>query len=221
MSELKQNKGAIISAAIQKERSILRYYTSPGHCLFCKRIIEVNNQKVSDVKRKKFCNKRCAAKFNSKFIKRAEKRFNCVICGEFLERKRSPSGGLSRPMYCKSCLVIVRNGKSIIYKTKGDVFGGRLNWQSARSCIRRHAQLVYEKSGKPRCCYVCGYENHFEVCHKKSVSSFPENVLILEINSIENLVALCPNHHWEVDNGILVLEDISRDRLEAGTSGGS
>lgn len=35
------------------------------------------------------------------------------------------------------------------------------------------------------------------------VSVFDENTPIFEINSITNLIVLCPNHHWEYDNGIL------------------
>jgi len=55
-------------------------------------------------------------------------------------------------------------------------------------------------------CAICGYTNHYEICHIKSVSSFPPDALIVkEINNINNLIALCPNHHWEFDNDILKL----------------
>jgi predicted restriction endonuclease len=54
-------------------------------------------------------------------------------------------------------------------------------------------------------CEVCGYNTHVEVCHIKSVSSFSDDTLITEINSIDNLVGLCPNHHWEFDNGKIKL----------------
>jgi len=37
------------------------------------------------------------------------------------------------------------------------------------------------------------------------VSDFPDAALIAEINDIANLVALCPNHHWEFDHGVLTL----------------
>jgi len=38
------------------------------------------------------------------------------------------------------------------------------------------------------------------VCHIKAVSDFDENTPIVIINSIDNLMALCPNCHWEFDN---------------------
>ena len=48
-----------------------------------------------------------------------------------------------------------------------------------------------------------GYDKHYEVCHIKAVSDFSEDTPITVINHIDNLVALCPNHHWEFDNGLL------------------
>ena len=33
------------------------------------------------------------------------------------------------------------------------------------------------------------------------------NRLLTEINNIDNLVALCKTHHWELDNGYLVIEN--------------
>lgn len=88
----------------------------------------------------------------------------------------------------------------LIGKTKKEVFESHCNWQSARTTIRRHAVKVYDLSNKPKCCNLCGYSKHYEVCHIKSVSSFSDDIKVEEINSIDNLVALCPNCHWEFDN---------------------
>ena len=38
-----------------------------------------------------------------------------------------------------------------------------------------------------------------------AVSDFDDSALISEINSKDNLIALCPNHHWEYDHGLLKL----------------
>ena len=54
-------------------------------------------------------------------------------------------------------------------------------------------------------CAVCGYDKHVEIAHIKAVSEFSDDTTIKEINSIDNLIALCPNHHWEYDNGVLKL----------------
>lgn len=76
----------------------------------------------------------------------------------------------------------------------------RLNWQSWRGTIQKGARAVYKSSTKPKSCIVCGYDKTYEVAHIKSVSEFDEEALISDINNVDNLVALCPNHHWEFDH---------------------
>ena len=49
------------------------------------------------------------------------------------------------------------------------------------------------------------YNKHIEIAHKKAVSDFDDSATIAEINDINNLIALCPNCHWEFDNGLLKL----------------
>jgi len=39
-----------------------------------------------------------------------------------------------------------------------------------------------------------------------SMSEFSDDTLIKDINNTDNLVGLCPNHHWELDNGYLRLD---------------
>ena len=93
----------------------------------------------------------------------------------------------------------------ILDKTKGELFENRKNWQSARSSIQKIARSIYfENTVSPKC-EICGYTHHVEVAHIKPVSEFTETATIREINSIDNLIGLCPNHHWEYDNGILEL----------------
>lgn len=90
-------------------------------------------------------------------------------------------------------------------QTKGNLFSNRRNWQSARTAIRKSAEKVFEKSNKPYKCIICGYSKHVEIAHVKAVADFEDNVKVSEINNIDNLIALCPNHHWEYDNGLLKL----------------
>jgi len=93
----------------------------------------------------------------------------------------------------------------ILGKTKGELFEYRKNWQSARSAIQKSARAVYRSYyPKPKCA-ICGYSNCVEVAHIKAVSEFENDATIREINSVDNLIGLCPNHHWEYDNGILIL----------------
>lgn len=84
--------------------------------------------------------------------------------------------------------------------SKGDLFKRNKLWQTARSQIQKKARENYENSNKPKKCIVCGYDKHYEVAHIKAVSEFDNSALISEIDNIKNLIALCPNHHWEYDN---------------------
>ena len=77
-----------------------------------------------------------------------------------------------------------------------------------QSRIRDNSRNKYLASDKPKECLMCGYNKHFHVCHIKAVKDFDLSTLISEVNHIDNLIALCPTHHWEFDNGYLRLEDM-------------
>lgn len=172
-------RGGKMAAAIVKQKHIDSYLEHPNYWLYCNKMIEIGHQRVSYVKRKKFCNSICFAKFNNI---RAQKTQLKKVKREYLPKE------------------------SVLSQlTKKELFLTRKNWQSARSLIQRLARKKLISLGLLKECYVCGYTKHVEACHKKSVKDFSDITLIKEINSPENLVALCPNHHWEFDNGFLIL----------------
>lgn len=94
---------------------------------------------------------------------------------------------------------------SLLNRTKGELLSDRKNYQSYRSTIRKLAEKIYTDSGQKKVCAICGYDKHVEIAHIKAVSEFDDSATIAEINSLNNLIALCPNHHWEYDNGIITL----------------
>lgn len=119
------------------------------------------------------------------------------------------AGQTSKRKTCASCWLKIRNkGKPLADRTKGELFGSRKNWQSARTTIRKHAFDMFVASGAAKICRVCGYAAHVEIAHIVSVSSFPDAATLTLINATDNLIALCPNHHWEFDNGVLSVEDV-------------
>ncbi|MFD2718851.1 HNH endonuclease [Hymenobacter monticola] len=69
--------------------------------------------------------------------------------------------------------------------------------------IRSLARVAYRKSSRPKACAVCGYDTHYEVCHIKPINEFMPTDFVADVNRLNNLVALCPNHHWEFDHGLL------------------
>ena len=71
--------------------------------------------------------------------------------------------------------------------------------------IRINARKVMKKANIVYACKICGYNKYVEVCHIKAIAEFEPLALIREVNSLSNLAYLCPNHHWELDNGLLKL----------------
>jgi predicted restriction endonuclease len=63
---------------------------------------------------------------------------------------------------------------------------------------------------------MSGYDKHYDTCRIKEVKSFPGTVKISEINHISNLIALCKNHHWELDHGLMSKPDLAKIKLVAG-----
>lgn len=70
---------------------------------------------------------------------------------------------------------------------------------SAFALVRSRARSLAKKFGMSSC-EKCGYAKHVEIAHIKPISSFSEEVLLSVINSRDNLMALCPNCHWEYDH---------------------
>lgn len=202
------------SAATKRRRSLEAYMAAPNICRFCNdTILPQTGQKISQVRAKQFCDSTCAASLNNQTSpKRKPTRPSsgeCQTCGTTVQFKKRPKCGFYYRRFCEPCLRVhradVRGAGPTSNRTKGELFTSRGKYQSARSSIRRHAYNTFVTSGQPLECCICKYDKHVDVCHVVPVSSFSSESLISEINAISNLVAMCPNHHWEYDNGLLVL----------------
>lgn len=158
-----------------------------NNCLFCLK------EFVGDY-RKKFCNHTCAAHYNAKPID--NRTSVCVKCSHSFPLEKKDSGGFHPKKLCEVCFAEA----SFENQTKGSLYSRRKDWQSANSTLRKHSRKVYVASGRSQKCRVCEYDGHYEVCHIKPIKDFPDDAKVLEINAIDNLVALCRNHHWEHDN---------------------
>lgn len=182
MEELNRyQKAALVSSTKRRQKSLQEYYKNPNICKYCNKPIIVNGkQKVVEVRKKIFCNHSCSAIFNN--------------------QQRDIKTDLKKNKVLKSA-----RGKFefISGLTKKDLINKHGVYYKYRSVIRKHAHFIFNNHYEFQKCKVCGYDTHVEVCHIKSVSSFCDDTLITEINSIDNLIGLCPNHHWEFDNGLI------------------
>lgn len=144
----------------------------------------------------RFCSRSCSATVVNKESPKRGKIKKCKTCSVLI---------LSNHTFCKSCWPDrTRNDWSL--KTLADLQHKAKYQISAQ--VRILARQIYKKSKKPRQCFICGYNNHIEICHIKAIKDFDLLTAISIINDIDNLIALCPNHHWELDNGLIKPESI-------------
>lgn len=139
-----------------------------------------------ETKNPKFCSRSCSTIFNNKIHPKRKVEATCKICATPIPARKS---------YCIECNPNIKDWGNITYE---EVIGIRKYQKNSR--IRNLARVIYKKSDKPKCCSKCGYDKHYEVCHIKAIKSFNLNSKISEINNLDNLIALCPNCHWELDN---------------------
>lgn len=130
----------------------------------------------------------------------------CRTCSTRLDKKarQKVSSGLCRVCYNKlkgneNAKKLTRNFFNEKYAEKGNLH----RYAMFRAFVGRFARRKYLESSRPKFCIICGYDKHFEVCHVKSVEKFSDTTSVFEICDLYNLIALCPNHHWEFDNGLI------------------
>lgn len=164
-------------------------------CSNCKKTI---NKIKSQSKRSKsgnlFCSRSCSAIFNNKANPKRKNSNFCVKCNTSIR---------SDGKYCSTCY---KNHHYLEDKTLKEATLHRND--ANRYCnIRKGARKKYMKSDAIKSCAVCDYSKHIEICHIKDISKFSLDSTIGEVNSLDNLVALCRNHHWEMDHNCLSKEN--------------
>lgn len=139
-----------------------------------------------------YCSRSCSAVSNNKKYPKRSPEAICKDCGKSMRTTKRKS--------CDECYIPRKKVKDqTIAELKGD---GNAN-NSGYTQIRADARKSFRSSGRPMTCQQCGYDLHVEICHIKDISSFSDDTYIFIINDLSNLVTLCPNHHWEFDNGVI------------------
>ncbi len=146
-----------------------------------------------ETKNLKFCSRSCSATYNN--IHR-EKKLKCKNCG---------NPRTCKSWFCSNKCRIESQQKRTANVSKIELESRTKTKDGAYAQIIKMSRRVYMDSGKPKICAICGYDKHVEICHIKPVRDFIDEPIKV-INSIDNLIALCPNHHWEFDSGFLLLD---------------
>ena len=118
--------------------------------------------------------------------------YTCGFCSKHGTKEKKKG---DTPNYCNaSCRsknTMLMQHVEFLSKPKGSV---------SRVRIATTARARYDR---PMACVICGYNKAVDVCHIKDIKDFPNYATVLEINSQSNLIALCKNHHWELDHDML------------------
>ena len=152
-------------------------------------------------KRARFCSKACS---NKTCKRRKKKEVVCTYagCNNIVDYHTN--------LFCRTCKDLGRHfgrklqGKLINEITIKEYCAEKKSGANRFDNIRHRAKKQF-KNIKSEKCTKCSWPHHVEVCHIKSISSFPEDTLVSEVNKLENLVLLCPNCHWLYDNNLLKL----------------
>lgn len=199
---VKKKRNRIFKEMVEKNTAV--YYESPTLCLDCGKIIPYEKRT------NRFCNASCSAKYNNSKTKTKTGKYkkikNCRYCGKTHSR-------FSSQLCSNLCSIYERYGG----KTIEDVI--IRNGANTYDRIRNSANSIAKYLGY-NMCSVCDYDKHVEVCHIKALSSFDRDTKLVEVNAIENIVHLCPNCHWEYDNGLLTKEHVIRcnNKKKSGSS---
>ena len=148
-----------------------------------------------------FCSNSCSAKFNNPLRKIKS------VCPECKERKDYKS------KLCRKCTNVkefnrVQSSKIFDYIQSGNA---RIKFSSIRSWAIKAA----DKYELPKKCSYCSFDIYTEVCHIKPISTFSETSLMGEVNSKDNLIRLCPNHHIMFDRNLLTLDEVKNGRTQS------
>lgn len=189
----------------QTQKAYSNYTNNPTFCEICEACMWPWPVKggIVQARMKKCCSYVCSSKKGA------------LVLGNVIGRPKS-EGGYYRKICptcgrlmtwqattCKSCSGIKREKQKIHrMRTLGELkkLYPSPGW---RTRVSRIARDTYKASGKPYACEICGYENSVDIAHISAVSNFEDNCTLAEVNDIKNLIALCPNHHWEFDKGVL------------------
>lgn len=132
---------------------------------------------------KNFCSIEC-----QKYSKRNGTTTTCGWCGKEMYSSVARLGGSkSGKVFCsKSCSTSYNNKHIKVGKNNP-------NWIGGVGSYRARALNVEGE------CRICGYS---KVTHVHHIDGNRKN------GSIENLIVLCPNHHYEIHYGVSTLEEL-------------
>ncbi len=182
----------------KKCQSLSQIKLKTYNCTECNKSINRTPSSIKNIKNI-FCSSKCSATYNNRHRNIEINQNKICCCGNNKD---------INAILCHKCRVKIQLQNSLYQTlTLGDKTYTKHKY-AKYSYVRFYARKIGVELGF-KCCRNCGYDKHFEVCHIKPVSEFTSDTLLTTINSPENLLPLCPNCHYEFDNGKLTIEEIN------------
>jgi len=177
---------------------------------FCSKECRIDFKKVTlDIRKCVICekdfsvkhylkNKCCSRECADKITRPKTKILKCKCCD--VEIKKSS--------YCKKCKEEGRpRYKKFNFKLPNEISLDdvtKRNGANRYDLVRFWARRFIIENNIELKCERCNYNKHVEIAHIKPICNFKPTDLISDINDLKNLKVLCPNCHWEFDNGLIV-----------------
>ena len=181
-----------------------KYLSNPKICRWCGKPIPLSKYGATVTKYKSFCNRSCSSSYNGHFHPKRKPKIirKCQACGGdvvgIYRDRHNFRGSYYKPWHpeCYKNITELANERPI----------SSVNDKTTITCMARNYMKRIANSNFK--CWVCGYSTIVEVCHVKAVASFPPETLVGAVNALDNLLLLCPNHHKELDRGLIKAADI-------------
>ena len=134
----------------------------------------------------------------------------CKQCGKSFDKRPSQIRRTKGNNFCgRSCACSYNNAAFPKRGIDKSTTLGDFKKQFPKLWRLKIAQMArydyYTRHDGKTICKNCSYNKHVDVCHIKEVKDFTNESALEEINHKNNMVGLCKNCHWELDNGMLIL----------------
>jgi hypothetical protein len=143
---------------------------------------------------RKFCSRSCSTTYNNTKTPKRSVEGNCVKCDKPISKQLK---------HCNNCKR--KSNDELEEMLLRDVIYNNHHKSSAFALVRSRARSKAKKLGMTKCPY-CDYDKHVEIAHIKPISEFDLTTKLKIINNKNNIIPLCPNHHWEFDNKLIKLK---------------
>ena len=145
----------------------------------------------------KYCSRSCAAQHTNILYPKKKTKKKCIVCNDSVKSYRHSRCEKHHLEYQEQKYQNRTVGE---YRNMLSLKGKHPSW--AHSHIRLFNRS-WNKDLIQLPCAKCGYSKHVELCHIKDVASFSDDALLKDINSKENVIQLCRNCHWELNNNLI------------------